>query len=251
MKMRILLLAVFLGLFVVKNHAQRNVKDSSIFMPLLSVDYSALFPAGDFQDRFSFTNGIGGSIDFKTKKKFIFGVHGSFLFGQNVKESIQFGDVVNADGSVTNVSGSIGNAALKMRGFNVNLDFGYLLTFSKPNPNSGIFFKFGIGYIQNMVYIQNVEDNIPQINGEYKKGYDRFSVGMNISQHIGYQFMHNKGIWNFHVGFYISEGMTKNIRYNFDTKSKNPDLQLDIIYGIKLGWIIPVYKRKPDKYYFS
>jgi len=220
-------------------------------MPLLSVDYSALFPAGDYQDRFTYTNGLGGTIDFKTKKNLIFGVHGSFLFGKNVRQTSQFSTLINSDGTITNVAGAIGDASLKMRGFNVNLDIGYLFTFDKPNPNSGIFFKFGVGYLQNQVYIQNVEDNIPQINGEYKKGYDRMSMGINISQNIGYQFMHNKGIWNFHVGFYIMEGMTQNIRYNYDTKSKDPSLQLDILYGVKLGWIIPVYKRKPDQYYYN
>ncbi|MEZ4938939.1 MAG: hypothetical protein R2799_15225 [Crocinitomicaceae bacterium] len=223
--------------------AQRNVNDSAIFMPLISVDYTAMFGAADYADRFGFTNAIGLSADFKTKKNFIYGVHGNFLFGNQVNETSQFEPIVNSDGTVTNIGGATAGIALKMRGFNVNADFGYLFTFKKPNPNSGLFLKLGLGYLQHKIYIQNVEDDVPQFNGDYKKGYDRQSRGFNVTQHIGYMFINNKGIWNFHVGLYIAEGFTQNVRYNFDIKSKNSAIQTDLLFGIKAGWIVPIYKR--------
>lgn len=220
-------------------------------MPLVSIDYTALFPTMDLEDRYGFFNGIGISIDFKTKKNFIYGLHSNFFFGGIVRQTEQFSDIVNSNGTVTNIFGSTGDAQLKMRGFNVNFDFGYLFTFKKPNPNSGLFVKIGGGFLHNVIYIQNQEQNIPQINGDYKKGYDFLSMGANLSQHIGYQFIHNKGIWNFHVGLYVMEGLTKNIRYIFYYKSYQTKLQWDIMYGIKVGWTIPIYKRTPDKFYYN
>jgi hypothetical protein len=233
------------------SEAQRNVRDSSIFMPLVSIDYSALFPAADFNERFGYTNGLGLTVDFKTKKNFIYGLHSNFLFGSKVKQTDQFEPMVNSDGTVSNFAGGIAAISLKMRGFNVNFDFGYLFTFQKPNPNSGLFLKLGVGFLHNMIYIQNIEEDVPQFNGEYKKGYDQLSMGINLSQNIGYQYIHSKGIWNFHVGLYIMEGMTKNVRYNYYTKSKNPTLQLDMMFGLKAGWIIPIYKRTAEKYYYN
>ena len=212
-------------------------------MPLVSVDYTAMFGAADYYKRFGFTNALGLSVDFKTKKNLLFGIHGNFLFGSRVNETSQFEPMVNSDGNVTNIGGSIAGIALKMRGFNVNADIGYLFTFKKPNPNSGLFLKLGLGFLQHKIYIQNVEENVPQFNGDYKKGYDRQSRGANISQHIGYMFIANKGIWNFHIGLYMMEGFTQNVRYNFDTKSVNDKMQLDILFGIKAGWVVPIYKR--------
>lgn len=251
MNKRLLILFILVGFFAIKGFSQRNVKDSSIFMPLISVEYSALWPASDYAERFGFTNAVGLTIDFKTKKNLIYGLHANYLFGSNVRETDQFTAIINADGTVSNLAGGLAGIALKMRGFNVNLDIGYLLAFDKPNPNSGIFFKLGVGYLQHKIYIQNQEEDVPQFNGEYKKGYDHLSMGMNFSQHIGYQYMNNRGIWNFHIGFYIAEGMTKNIRYNYFDKGVNPTLQMDIMFGVKAGWIIPIYKRTAEKYYYN
>lgn len=231
--------------------AQRNVKDSSIFMPLVSIDYGALFPSGDYANRFGFTNALGLTIDFKTKKNLIYGIHSNFLFGNQVRQTKQFESLVNSDGTVSTLAGGIAAVSLKMRGFNVNLDLGYLITFSKPNPNSGIFLKFGAGFLHNKIHIQNVEQDVPQLNGQYRAGYDMLSYGANISQHIGYQYIHNKGVWNFHFGFYVIEGFTQNVRYNFLTKSKDNSTQFDVIYGFKLGWIIPIYRRTADRYYYN
>ncbi len=248
---RLLFILVLFPFFNLDSKAQRNVNDSSIFMPLVSIDYTAMFPAGDFGKRFGFTNGLGLSVDFKTKKKWIYGLHGNFLFSGQVKDVSQFEQIINSDGTVTAISGGLAGISLKMRGFNVNGDIGYLFTFKKPNPNSGLFIKGGLGYLQHKIYIQNVEEDVPQFNGEYKKGYDRLSMGLSIHQHIGYQYINGKGIWNFHAGLYFMEGLTQNIRYNFDTKSKSDKLQFDFLFGIKVGWTIPIYKRTPDKIYYN
>lgn len=248
---RLLFAFVLISFFQVESVAQRNVRDSSIFMPLVSVDYTALFPGADYYKRFGYTNSIGLTVDFKMKSNWIFGLHGNFLFGGSVKDVSQFEEIINSDLTVTSLTGGLAAVALKMRGFNVNADFGYLFTFKKPNPNSGVFVKMGLGYLQHNIYIQNVEEDVPQLNGDYKKGYDRMSMGVNFNQHIGYQFISSRGFWNVHIGFYFMEGLTQNIRYNYDTKSKSNKLQFDLLYGIKAGWIIPIYKRTPDKVYYN
>ena len=66
--------------------------------------------------------------------------------------------------------------------------------------------------------------------------------------------MANQGFVNFYGGFYVQEGFTYNKRDIFFDKPNTPvsnDLMLDIQYGIKIAWLVPVYKRKPKDFYFD
>ena len=59
---------------------------------------------------------------------------------------------------------------------------------------------------------------------------------------------------NFYAGFYIQEGFTKNRRTVFFDMPDTPvptNLRTDLLYGFKVGWLIPVYKRAPKAYYFD
>ena len=102
--------------------------------------------------------------------------------------------------------------------------------------------------------IETNDQVIPQLELEYRKGYDRLTEGVNFHQFVGYAFMANGGFYNFYGGFYFQEGLTKNLRtINFD----QPDVavstktRLDVQLGVRLGWMIPFYKRKTKEFYFD
>ena len=62
------------------------------------------------------------------------------------------------------------------------------------------------------------------------------------------------GFVNLYGGFYCQQGFTYNRRtVNFDQPDipVSTDMRLDIQYGFKLAWLIPIYKRKPKDYYFN
>jgi len=66
--------------------------------------------------------------------------------------------------------------------------------------------------------------------------------------------MANKGFVNFYGGLYFQEGFTYNSRDVFFDQPNVPvssEQMLDLQYGIRLAWLIPVYKRKPKEFYFN
>ena len=80
------------------------------------------------------------------------------------------------------------------------------------------------------------------------------TTGINTSQFIGYALMANDSPINFYAGFYAQQGFTHNKRtINFDTPDipVSTDVRLDLQYGFKIGWMIPVYQRQPKEYYFD
>ena len=96
------------------------------------------------------------------------------------------------------------------------------------------------------------DNTAPQLLDDYKKGYDRLAGGLGISEFIGYTYLSNSKLINFYLGFEINQSWSKPKRdVNFDTGEPNPKLnRYDVLYGIKVGWIIPLFKRLPEKYYY-
>jgi hypothetical protein len=66
--------------------------------------------------------------------------------------------------------------------------------------------------------------------------------------------MSDNSFLNFYTGFFIQEGFTQNRRSVFFDQPIIPvptETRIDILYGVKLGWLIPVYKRKPKEFYYN
>jgi hypothetical protein len=102
--------------------------------------------------------------------------------------------------------------------------------------------------------IETQDHVVPQIELDYRKGYDRLTTGLNTHQFIGYSFMANQGFVNFYGGFYFQQGYTFNRRTLFFDQPETPvstDIMLDLQYGLKFAWLIPIYKRQPKEYYFD
>ena len=66
--------------------------------------------------------------------------------------------------------------------------------------------------------------------------------------------MADQGIYNFYAGFYFQQGFTRNQRSQFWDKPNetvSQDIRLDLMYGFRVGWLIPIYKRQPKDFYFN
>ena len=148
----------------------------------------------------------------------------------------------------------MGIAVVAERGFNINLMIGKVFTVFSPNANSGIYVHGGAGYLQHRMKIETQDQVIPSLELDYRKGYDRFTTGLNLHQFVGYAYLGNSGVVNFYGGFYIMEGFTQNRREVFFDQPDTPvptGTRLDMLYGFKVGWFVPVYKRKPKEFYFN
>jgi hypothetical protein len=251
--MKILLFLITLLLFQ-QFYAQRNVKDSAIATPWVGVHYGGNITAGDLADRYGYLNNLGIIAGYKSAKNWYFGMESNFIFGNQVRLTGLLDDLVDSYGNVTDVNGDIARIFILPRGFQMNIAAGKLFPVLSSNKNSGIFVNGGLGYLVHHMRIETNDQVIPQLELDYRKGYDRLTSGINFHQYIGYTFMANGGFYNFYGGFYFQEGLTKNRRtINFDEPEipVSTKTRLDIQMGIRLGWMIPFYKRKPKEFYFN
>ncbi|MNU93434.1 hypothetical protein D3C71_833760 [compost metagenome] len=252
--MRNCILLAFLILCNFYGISQRNVRDSAIATPWIALHYGMNAPGGDLKDRFGAIHHVGVMGGYKTSKNWVYGLDGNFMFGGKVKIPNMFAHLTDSYGNITDVNGDIAVVVVNMRGFNVNTMVGKVFPVLSPNKNSGIYVHGGVGYVQYKARIETQEQVIPTLELKYRKGYDRYTTGLNFHQFVGYAFMANQGFINFYGGFYIQEGLTYNRR---DIFFDQPDVpvskaqRLDLQYGFKVGWFVPIYKRKPKDYYFE
>lgn len=249
------ILFLFLGLLLAFDGlSQRNLKDSVIGTPWVAVHYGANTTGGDLADRYGFLNHIGAIAGYKTSKNWFWGLDGNFIFGNQIRMRGIFDELVDSYGNITDINGDIGKVYALTRGFNVNLAVGKIVPVSSSNRNSGLFFHAGVGYLLHKMRVETQDQVIPQLELEYRKGYDRLTVGINTHQFAGYAFLANKGLINFYGGLYAQQGFTRNQRDVFFDQPDQPvskALRLDLQFGVRAGWFIPIYKRQPKDFYFD
>lgn len=249
-----LLVVSLICLVSFESKAQRNVQDSIIGTPWISAQYGINWTNGDLADRYGVLHHIGIFAGYKTNHNWIFGVDGAYVFGDNVRVQGLFGQLVDEKGNITDSNGDIATVTTGASGFYVDLDFGKIIPVLSPNKNSGILINIGVGYFAHHIRIDTRDQVIPALELDYRKGYDRLTSGLNTQELIGYSFMANRGIFNFYGGFYMMQGYTYNRRKVFFDQPGVPvskDMRLDLQYGFKVAWMIPIYKRMPKEYYYN
>ena len=234
-------------------YSQVSASDSVLSIPMFYITYAYQFPGGDMADRFGNNSSIGGGFQWKTNKNWIIGGEFLFLFGNKVKiaDEIMF-NLKTHNGYIISMSGNFTNYAIFERGYYISGRMGKLIPVFSPNQNSGIVLMGSLGYFQHKIRIEVEKNTAPQLNGDYKKGYDRLAGGFSISQFIGYMHIGDSRLLNFFGGIEIYEAWTKPKRdVNFDTTK--PDVvtkRFDLLIGLKVGWVIPIFQRMPKKYYY-
>lgn len=221
-------------------------------MMVSAVNYKFNFTGGDLSERWGYNSEIGFDLKYKFKNNFTLGIDAGFIFGNQLKETSIFDDVVNSYGTITALGGNPAAVLFLMRGANGHVDFGYIFNRLGNNPNSGLWLNFGVGYLMHKIRIESIYDDVPQLEGDYRKGYDRLTMGVSAKQFVGYLFQADYRFLNFYAGFEFVEGFTQNVRnYNFDLEGPDPGIKFDFLYSVKVGWLIPLYKRAPKAFYYD
>ena len=246
------ILLIILSFVCLNTSAQVNLKDSSLFAPILLVHYSYDFPGGNLKDMYGNNSNLGGDFLIKLKSNWLFGITGSFLFGEKVKnQDVILKNISTSTGFVIDGNGAYAEIYMYERGYFLSATVGKIFSIKKINPNSGIVLMGGAGFMEHHIRIENPSKVAPQVNGDYKKGYDKLRNGFAMSEYIGYWNMSNNRLFNFHIGFESIQAWTKSRRdFDFSLMGKDNQNYLDVFYCIKIGWMIPFYKRSPDKYYY-
>lgn len=228
-----------------------KVNDSTISVSMIHVHYAFLMPAGDLKVNYGNTINLGAGFLRKTKSNYLWGAEINFLSGNEVKEKYIFDSLKTTRGQYITSDGRYGDVRLSERGFNAYAHIGKVIPVFGSNKNSGIMLLTGLGFLQHQIHIEVLEENVPSLNGDYRKGYDRLTNGLSLHEFVGYFYLNERLRFNFMAGFDFSQSFTQNRRdWDFFSQRKIDDSRKDYLNGIKVGLILPLYQRKPKEYYY-
>lgn len=245
------LLAAIFCLLIPALHAQ-NVKDSALFVPMVKISYAAQVPGGDMAKRFGASSAVALNFSIKTKKKLFFGIDGSFVFGNNIKENRILDSLTTSSDFIINQNGNPATVRLYERGYTLSLHIGKMFSLWSHNKNSGLLIYVGPTYLQHKIRIDDVGNQTPGLSKDYLNGYDRLTSGFGFHEFIGYVYLGNKRMLNFFAGFDFMQAFTKSQRsYDYDLMKADTQKRTDMLSGFRIGWILPLYKGTPQQYYYQ
>jgi hypothetical protein len=238
--------------FIHQVNAQYQVRDSALFNPHVSISWGFQSPAGDMADRFGNNGSVGIGFHIKSKTNWYYGLQGTYMYGRTVNEPGLLSNLYTDRGEILDNQGQIATIFIQQRGYTVTADFGRLFNVLSPNPNSGILVYGGVGFMQHKIRIEHQENEIRFLDGEYEKGYDRLTNGFTAYQFAGYSLMSNNKLINFFAGVECYQGFTQSRRnLNFDTMERDTKQRRDILFGFRAGWVLNLYVREPDEFYYD
>lgn len=229
--------------------------DSSLAFPYFQFHASFQMPAADLSKRFGNNMSVGTATIYKLKNNFLFALDGNYFFGKDVKENVltQLETTTN-DGKpfVIDNEGNPADLRVTERGWNATLNFGKIFYIGGNNRNRGIHYQIGAGYLQHKIKLYDAQKKVAAIKGDRVKGYDRLSIGMCLYQYLGYTYLSSKRFVNFTFGIEMYYAITKNVRYyDYSTAGVDDKTRNDILFGIKFGWILPVYRKADGMFFYD
>jgi len=231
--------------------AQVNTRDTSIRIVSISAEWGAQAPLFDLADRFGYGGIAGVNFGVKTRSNWTIAASYQYIYGKRVAEDSILNGITTRSGYILSNEAQPVQVNLLQRGFSAGVQVGKVFPIVGPNPNSGLHFALGTGFLQHRILIQNDFTNVPQLSDAYKKGYDRLSNGLFVSQSIGYQHFSNYTLVNYFIGVQFMQGFTENRRtVNYDTGLHDNQKRLDAMASLVLRWYIPLYRKKPKDFYF-
>jgi hypothetical protein len=217
---------------------------------VISMNANFELPGADMAKRFGASYRVGPSVWYK-KGNWIGGVKFDFINGSNIREDSLMINIWK-DGGLLNQSGVRTDINVYERGYAVGLQAGKLFPISKRSQASTIMLLTTVGFMQHKIKIFDRDKQVSNILGDYNKGYDRLSNGIIVEEFAGFNYFSNDGFLNFYIGLNISAGFTKGRRdYLFDVMRADTENRLDLLFGVRGGLHIPIFKRKSEDIYFK
>ena len=199
-------------------------------------------PGGDLSERFGFNSAVGGGVEYVFKKD-TWGIEltGDFMFGRRVKTDV-LDNIRTSDGIVIGRDFFPADIFLRERGWYTFLQMNRYMDFTESPDFFGLRLGLGAGWMQHWIRLQDDNNTADQVRPPYDQGYDRLTEGIALKQFIGVQYLDDRERINFYVGVEFFEGITKSVRaFNFDERRKDNDTRLDLLFGLKFGWTLPLY----------
>jgi hypothetical protein len=206
---------------------------------LLHLSLGAQLPGGDLADRFGYCGTYGGGIDFIMENNYFLGFEGRGLFGQVVHED-PLAILRTPEGFIIGNDRALSSVLLRKRGMYLGGTIGKLITFGEARK--GLRVSLGAGWLQHRIFVQDSDNTLTQITGDYAKGYDRLTGGLALNQFVGWQKLGKLKRSNFMIGFEFTQGFTQTLRdWDFTAMKKLEGNRLDLSFGVKAAWTLPFY----------
>jgi len=229
--------------------SQEKSDETNIFM--LALNYSYQIPECDLKNRFGPNSAIGIELTKKNNANYLFKFSGNLINGNDIRENNIFDPIDGNNGEIINIDGQIPIIRLFERGAQLHFDFGKKINLNINESETGIIPSFGIGYVYHKIFIETLMGEIPQLNEDLQKGYDRLTGGFSLKQSIMFMYLSKNEKINFHVGLEVIECWTKDLRIqNYSTGTIENKNRFDVFIGLKAGWILPLRKRTTSSFYY-
>ncbi len=215
---------------------------------LLHLSMGAQLPGGDMADRFGLNGTYGGGLDFILANNYFIGFEGHAIFGQEVKED-PLSILRTPEGFIIGNDRGLSRVALRERGMYLGGAIGKLFTFKEERQ--GLRVSLGAGWLQHRILVQDGEQTLTQLFGDYAKGYDRLVGGLGLNQFIGWQKLGKLKRANFMIGLEFNQGFTQTRRdWDFSSMKKLEGKRLDLRFGIKAAWTLPFYMGNSSEIFY-
>jgi hypothetical protein len=242
---------LILFLFSVGSGLAQKDTVKPVSAPLLGVHFGGDLPFADMGKRYGANLTTGLNFMYKTNKNFLFGIDFNYGFGRNMHEDV-LAQMKNSDGFLVDNSGYPADLRVSERIVDLVLHAGKLLPLGAANKNSGLMLDVGLGYMQHRIHFLDANVQVAAVSGVIANGFDRLTNGIVASQFVGYMYLSDSKLLNFYVGVESYEGHTKSVRkINYDTGLSDNASRLDVLLGLRMGWILPLYSRTPKNYFYN
>lgn len=231
-----------------------KAKDEKLPAAYLStIGFSVQLPGGDMAKRYYENYNFSYQGSFLTSSNWMFSFELEYLFNERIREN-PISNLFTNEGYIINQFGEPGMVSLQMKGFYAGGRVARIVSFSKKQPRSGIELGLGMGFFQHKIDVKDFSGDILALSGENAKGYDKLANGVALRPSVGYRLLSKNKYLNFYVGFDLTMGFTQGRRnWHFDTRTPGTDKRLDLLYGFKVAWTLPIYfynKKNSGEFYY-
>jgi hypothetical protein len=227
-------------------YSDSNNKGTAI---LLHFNLGSHIPLADMAKRYGADQSVGGGLERISDGNFILGLEGHYMFSQKVKDD-PLKNMRTAKGDIIGIDQGLARLSLRERGFYVGALVGKLLVFNEKS-RTGLRLTASAGWMQHWIRLQDDNQSVPLVTGEYSKGYDRLTGGIALNQYVGWQKLSKSRRANWYIGIECNQGFTNTLRdFDYAEKRKLDDRRLDIRLGLRAGWILPFYQKKAEEIYY-
>ena len=242
-------LVVILSLMCLQAISQEKGR-KEINSKIIQCNYTFQIPINKLAIDFGTNSALGLSF-INNKSDFLLGLDANFMFGNNIKNDSLLQRIATEEGWLINASGELDTVLLYERGWNSHILLGKSFRFSKKSL-TGIYLYAGIGYIQHKIRLESNKTDLPQFEGDYIKGYDKFTNGLSTKLSVDYLYFSKQNSIKYNIGLEFINALTKNKRtYDFSTMQEyDNNLRIDQLIGMKFGIIIPINRNNEEKFYY-